>query len=482
MKPKIFIGSSVEGLSIAYAIQQNLSHDAESTVWDQGVFKISKTTIESLSDVLDTIDFAIFVFHPDDITTIRGEDSLSIRDNVLFEFGLSIGRLGRERVFFITPDGIDFHIPTDLLGVTPAKYDSNREDESFQAATGPACNQVRIEIKNLGLLNSSFMDAATVKSSDEEKLADSDWLSDLMDNNYILAKNKLESMLSSKEENKNFKYNVWLAYANLKINDSNGTKELYELSEKHNDNIETQKLIVKILLWEDYNEDAENIINTALERFQGDCQLITMHADCHKQNDNEDKAIEILTAAKPNENPEVAIELSNIYENNEDIDKAIEIIHAAFLNYPNNEKLMYRYSRLLKADDMLKGELYLLNKLNLNYPKNTDYLGYLSNCCLKLDLYNEAMVACKKAVDLSENKEAWVIENIGNMLNNKGFYTDAIAYLKKGIEIDSLSQYGHDRLATAIKNKEEERKKYNKLCKEGRRLISDHISLKSDLN
>jgi predicted nucleotide-binding protein len=137
MKPRIFIGSSVEGLSVAYAIQQNLTHDAEPTVWDQGVFDLSKTSIESLTKAVDESDFGVFVFSPDDITKMRGNDVNSIRDNVIFEFGLFTGRLGRDRVFFVKPDGLDMHLPTDLLGMAPGSYNPNREDGRLQAATGP---------------------------------------------------------------------------------------------------------------------------------------------------------------------------------------------------------------------------------------------------------------------------------------------------------------------------------------------------------
>lgn len=149
MKPRIFIGSSVEGLNVAYSIQQNLTHDAEITVWDQGVFQLSKTTIESLIDVLDQSDFGVFVFTGEDVALMREQIKSVVRDNVLFEFGLFIGKLSRDRVFFVVPSNVDLHLPTDLLGITPGKYDSNREDGRMQAATGPVSNEIRQIVKKL---------------------------------------------------------------------------------------------------------------------------------------------------------------------------------------------------------------------------------------------------------------------------------------------------------------------------------------------
>jgi len=150
LKPRLFVGSSAEALDIAYAVQENLEHDAEVTVWQQGVFDLSKSALESLLTILETKDYGVFVFTPDDVSTIRDEEQRTVRDNVIFELGLFMGRLGRDRSFILMPRGVGFRLPTDLIGVTPAHYKPDRQDGNLQAATGSACNQIRKAMAKTG--------------------------------------------------------------------------------------------------------------------------------------------------------------------------------------------------------------------------------------------------------------------------------------------------------------------------------------------
>ncbi|MER8468904.1 nucleotide-binding protein [Mesorhizobium sp. M1328] len=141
-KPFIFIGSSSENLRPAKAIAAGLSYDAETIVWTESAFGHSEYPLEALERHLDRADFAVFVFIPDDVTVMRGETRKTVRDNVLFELGLFIGRLTRKRTFIVRPRGIEINFPSDLIGITPVDYEPSRTDDNLAAALGPATHSI----------------------------------------------------------------------------------------------------------------------------------------------------------------------------------------------------------------------------------------------------------------------------------------------------------------------------------------------------
>ncbi len=75
---------------------------------------------------LEKHDFAVLVLTPDDVTESRGASQLSPRDNVLFECGLFMGRLGRERAFIVCDKSTKLKLPSDLAGVSLIPYDGSR--------------------------------------------------------------------------------------------------------------------------------------------------------------------------------------------------------------------------------------------------------------------------------------------------------------------------------------------------------------------
>ena len=152
VRPSLFIGSSVEGLDVAYALQECLEYDTEPTVWPQGVFNPTSATLSDLLEVAHTTDFAAFVFTPDDVSVMRRREGKTPRDNVVFELGLFIGARGPTRCFFLVPSDAELRLPTDLLGLTPLSYVANRTDANLVAALGPAANRIRRALRAVGSL------------------------------------------------------------------------------------------------------------------------------------------------------------------------------------------------------------------------------------------------------------------------------------------------------------------------------------------
>jgi hypothetical protein len=172
-KPRVFIASSVEGLSVANAINECLDYDVELVHWKDS-FKLSSYTIDELMEKSRTVDFAIFVFTPDDLSTIREHTHAVARDNVLFELGLFIGSLSRERCFIVKPRDIEMHFPTDLLGLTPADFDGNRSDSDLTQAVNAPCIKIKKEISRLGLASEDthIIQARTKKTGFDYNVGD----------------------------------------------------------------------------------------------------------------------------------------------------------------------------------------------------------------------------------------------------------------------------------------------------------------------
>ena len=146
-KPRVFIGSSMEGLPVAKAVEVDLNDETEPVLWKR-VFDPSKTTIENLEQNLDTVEFAVLVVTPDDRRMKREKTTDVPRDNVVFELGLYMGRLGRDRTFLVKVEGgSDPQLPTDLLGVTVISVDSTRSDGDMVAAVSPKLYDLKQAIK-----------------------------------------------------------------------------------------------------------------------------------------------------------------------------------------------------------------------------------------------------------------------------------------------------------------------------------------------
>lgn len=180
-KPSLFIASSVEGLSIADAINANLEHDAHCTLWRTGTFKLGSQSVDDLVKKSSVIDFAVFAFTPDDVTKIRDHEAVVARDNVVFELGLFIGAIGKDRCYVVKPRGIDMHLPSDLLGMNVADYATDRPDADIASALNYACKQIKDRIAELGAIaRSPFVRADSparlVANPPDYKLQDVDLL------------------------------------------------------------------------------------------------------------------------------------------------------------------------------------------------------------------------------------------------------------------------------------------------------------------
>jgi hypothetical protein len=145
VKPKVFIGSAYEALNVAEEIRSLLANDADPTVWNTArEFQANDSALDGLLTLIERNDYALFVLSLEDHLKIRADLTLAVRDNVLFEFGLFMGQLGKDRVAAILevtgPGAPDTRVPSDLQGITIHRF-------TRSANPGTLRNSVAIALK-----------------------------------------------------------------------------------------------------------------------------------------------------------------------------------------------------------------------------------------------------------------------------------------------------------------------------------------------
>jgi hypothetical protein len=143
MKRRIFVGSSSEKIGIARQLCDFLSQQegTEGVLWDTQ-FTPGYLTFEALEDMMHCCCAAVFVATPDDDSTIRDRHVKTPRSNILLEFGLVAGRMGRHSIALCR-----FHpaeLPTDLKGLTVIEMDPT----PGAAGSSPFCARALDELRN----------------------------------------------------------------------------------------------------------------------------------------------------------------------------------------------------------------------------------------------------------------------------------------------------------------------------------------------
>lgn len=152
-RSRIFIVSSAEALPAAEEIRLGLEHeDWVVELWsDDRIFPPGAYPIEVLEAEVAKADFCVAIASADDIVRARDRQQAAPRDNVIFELGFFMSRIGRQRTLLLVPKGQNVKIPSDFKGITPIVYNDDTSDQHLSTALGPAVTKIKKAVRDGGV-------------------------------------------------------------------------------------------------------------------------------------------------------------------------------------------------------------------------------------------------------------------------------------------------------------------------------------------
>lgn len=313
----------------------------------------------------------------------------------------------------------------------------------------------------------SIEESKPEKSKDMEP--DTNWVIPFINNDYKKSREILQDMIS-REQNpqKRMDHRLKLGHVILQENKQMGIEYFQDLIRNGTTDQFVYCQFGRSLISKDDFLKAIEILKEGLKHYPSDPELVDWLAWAHSLQKEYIESVKILRD-NLNQNPtytESYNTLILIFKKIGMLDLALKCCKIGMIRCPQNINLIEKYIEILPEINSTKEKMSAYLRLTEIQPNNPSYWTSLGNECLMLDFNDLALEAYHKGNSLAKEKESWILENIGNIMRYRGFYSRGAEYLKHGLQINPDSQYGHERLGQALKSAKEEKDKQDKIRKE----------------
>ncbi len=323
-------------------------------------------------------------------------------------------------------------------------------------------------------------DILTEKIKEEKNQVKENWIEASSQGKFDLALSILNKQIEEANSSTDIlKFNSYKGDVIFTKNREEGIKYFEELISSNPNVSKVYEWYGLSCYWNSHYEECLEIIERGFNSVENRTYLYTIKADClYSMGKVDDTLNSLLSAIENNQTcPSHYKKLCKVYKDKDDKKSVFNWFKKGLFKYPNDKELIRDFATFLKEENRHEEALLKYEDLVRLEPTNATYHCLLGNAYLyNNDLNDKALESYKKANELAEGKESWILANIGNIYNNRGFYTKAIEYLKKAIEIEPDSEYNHNRLSSALKNQKNEDNKRDEIIKNARMSL-----LKSDV-
>lgn len=315
------------------------------------------------------------------------------------------------------------------------------------------------------------VEAVEIVSEVPKSVASETWIDAMFDDRFEDAIQLLESdIVATGDPERRLTPQSVIGYVKFQQKASEGVEYFEALIDEHPKRLQPYQWYALTYLWNDLPAKALAVLDRGLGVVQNKAILLDTKSDCLVRLGREDEAL-AAAAEGVTADPTLAanyLNLSKISEKRGQVYVASAWLERGIDATLGAMTLLEAYGRFLNAHGTPAQAIDCYRAIVARQPNNFTNLTLLGNAYLSAGFNSLALDIYMRADELAHGEAGWILSNIGNILNNRGFYAEACKYLKRAVEREPDSQYAHERLAQAQKAEATERETMTALLEAAR--------------